>query len=103
MKKLRFLIFGFCLLASSCSTVSTVAYLGDRLTPTTAVDIFYSAHDVTKPYKVIGHLSCTNAGTDYVKKQMSAYAVKIGADAIVITGTEGNEGALAVADALKYN
>jgi hypothetical protein len=94
---------GFCLLFSSCVTVS---YLGDKLPPTTSVDVYYSAHDVTKAYKVIGHLTCPNAGTDYDKKMLSSYAQKIGADAIVITGTDAtknDQAAVVNADALKYN
>ncbi len=97
------LALGLCLLVSSCVTVS---YLGDTLPPTTSVDIYYSAHDVTKNYKVIGHLSCPNGGTDFAKKELSAYAQKIGADAIVITGTDAtknDQAAVVNADALKYN
>jgi hypothetical protein len=103
MKKYHTILIGLCLLLSSCVTVS---YLGDKLPPTTSVDIFYSAHDVTKPYKVIGHLTCPNGGTDLTKTQLSTYAKKIGADAIVITGTDAtkdNQAAVVTADALKYN
>jgi len=101
-----FTIAGLCLLLSSCATVT---YFGDTVTPaTTNVDVFYSAHDVTKQYKVIGHLNYPYSGSqDVVKAKFVAYAQKIGADAIVITGstvnTNGTTGSDVVnADALKY-
>ena len=102
MKNYHIIFFGLCLLLSSCM----VTYLGDRLSPTTSVDIYYSAHDVKKDYKVIGHMTFPNAGQNYVKAKFIAYAKKVGADAVVITGTEGtrdNQAAIVTADALKYN
>ena len=47
------------------------------------------------------------AGQDFVKKQMSNYAMKIGADAIIITGSTvtnsgSNSSNVINADALKY-
>jgi hypothetical protein len=107
MKNLHiFIIAGLCLLLSSCATVT---YFGDTVTPaTTNVDVFYSAHDVTKPYKVIGHLNYLYGGDQAtVKAKFVAYAQKIGADAIVIIGrtidTGGKTGSDVVnADALKY-
>ena len=107
MKNLHiFVIAGLCLLLSSCATVS---YFGDTLTPaTTNIDVFYSTHDVTKQYKVIGHLNYPDSDSpDVVKAKFVAYAQKIGADAIVITGssvdTRGQSGSNVInADALKY-
>src|SRR5580693_8855890 len=90
MKNYRIFLIGVCLLLSSCAL--PINYFGDRLAPTNTVDIYYSAHDVTKAYKVIGHLTCANAmDQEKVKTQLSAYAKTIGADAIVITGTDGNK------------
>ena len=103
MKNYQIAILGLCLLLSSCTV--PVAYFGDKLTPTANVDIFYSAHDVTRPYKVIGHLTYPNFAQDQVKAKLSAYAKTIGADAIVITGTDAtkdNQAAVVNADALKY-
>jgi hypothetical protein len=104
MKKLHYLVIGLCLLVSACSQVM---YFGDTLPATTSVDVFYSAHDVTRQYKVIGHLNCGYGPQDQVKKYLTNYAKKIGADAIVITGstvTEGTKSGSDVinADALKY-
>ncbi|MBS1526312.1 MAG: hypothetical protein JST19_11725 [Bacteroidetes bacterium] len=93
---------GISLLLSSCM----VTYIGDKLSPTTSVDVFYSAHDVTKPYKVIGHMTYPNSGKEGVKDKFVKYGKSIGADAIVITGTESTsdtQSAYVNADALKYN
>ena len=92
------------LLLSSCSAL--VNYIGDKYPSTTTVDIFYSAHDVKKEYKVIGHLTYPNAGTDAVRSAMENYGKKIGADAIVIIGIESSKDAqstVVTADALKYD
>jgi 5,10-methylenetetrahydrofolate reductase len=104
MKKYLLLITGICLLFSSCAV--PITYFGDRLTPTNSVEIYYSAHDVKHEYKVIGHLTCQNfANQDEVKQKLSDYAKKIGADAVVILGTDNSkndQAAIVTADALKY-
>ncbi len=103
MKNYHIILISICLLLSSCATVT---YFGDKLTPTTSVDIFYSAHDVKKEYKVIGHLTFPNSGQERVKTKLTEYAKSIGADAIVILGTDAtkdNQAAVVNADALKYN
>ena len=104
MKTYQIIVMVLCLFAlTSCGTVT---YFGDRLAPTTSVDIYYSAHDVTKPYKVIGHLTYPNSKQETVKAKMTDYAKSIGADAIIISGTEStkdNQAQYVNADALKYN
>ena len=105
MKSYHFIIAGLCLLLSSCALQAT--YFGDTLAPTNSIDIYYSAHDVKKEYKVIGHLTCPNVGSqDEVKATLSERAKKAGADAIVIVGTDATKAdpaAVVNADALKYN
>ena len=107
MKNYHIIIIGLCLLLSSCAPA--INYFGDKLPPTTSVDVFYSAHDVTKPYKVIGHLSYLYVDSqDVIKAQLTAYAQKIGADALIITGSTINNGSksgsdVVNADAVKYN
>jgi hypothetical protein len=104
MKNHRIILAGLCLLLSSC--VAMVTYIGDKYPPSTTVDVYYSAHDVTKNFKVIGHMSYPNYGQENVKKAFIKYAQSIGADAVVITGTESTkdtESAYVDADALKYN
>jgi hypothetical protein len=93
-------------LFAACGAIRP-SYFGDKLPPTTSVDLFYSTHNVKQPYKVIGHLTMPNIGQEAVKSKMLDYAKTIGADAIVITGsTVDNGGKFAPnvvnADALKY-
>jgi hypothetical protein len=104
MKNYQILMAGLLLFLSSCAVPS---YFGDKLAPTTSVDLFYSTHDVTKPYRVIGHLNFPNGNQDEVKEQLIAAAKKVGADAIVITGSTVNNGGrfssdVVNAEALKY-
>jgi hypothetical protein len=105
MKNYQIATLALCLLLTSCAV--PVTYFGDRLTPTTNIEIYYSAHDVKQQYKVIGHLTCANSNNqEAVKSKLSAYAEQIGADAIVILGTDAtkdNQAAVVNADALKYN
>ena len=107
MKNYHILFLSLCLLLSSCAAVAP-SYFGDKLPPTTSVDVYYSAHDVTKQYKVIGHLTLENFGQEWVKAKFIAYAKTIGADAIIITGStvdlSGKSGGSDIvnADALKY-
>jgi hypothetical protein len=102
MKKHFIFFASLGLLLSGCVTVS---YFGDKLEPTSHVDIFYAAHDVMRNYKVIGHLACNNFSQEKVKLELTDYAKKIGADAIIITGTDAtknDQAAVINADALKY-
>lgn len=105
MKNYHFIILGLCLSLSSCVLQAT--YFGDTLASTNSINVYYSAHDVKKEYKVIGHLTCPNIGSqDEVKATLIARAKKAGADAIVIVGTDAtkdNPAAVVNADALKYN
>ncbi len=103
MKTLKYLIIGFGLMLSSCSV--PVTYFGDKYPPTNNVDVFYSAHDVKRPYKVIGHMAYPNLDQEHVLQKFTDFAKSIGADAIVISGTEAtkdNVAAAVNADALKY-
>src|ERR1700753_725937 len=102
MKKLHLIVLSVCYLLTSCATAT---YFGDKYPPTTTVDTYYSAHDVKKDYKVIGHLTYPNLNHETVKNSLVIAAMKIGADAIIITGTDAtkdNQAAVVTADALKY-
>ena len=105
MKNYHFVIVALCLLLSACAI--PVTYFGDRLQPTNNVEIYYSAHDVKREYKVIGHLTCANCNDqETVKTQLVNYARQIGADAIIIVGsdaTKNGQDAVINADALKYD
>ena len=108
MKNHHLLLISLCLLLSACGVIKP-DYFGDKFPPTNSVEIFYSAHDVKQPYKVIGHLTITNViGQDSVKAKFIAYGKTIGADAIVITGNTVNNGTkfssdIVNADALRYD
>lgn len=102
----NFLLILSILVFVGCGIVQPT-YFGDKLPPTSSVDLFYSTHDVKQPYKVIGHLTIPNIGQEAVKAKLIEYGKTIGADAIVITGntvdTGGKTGSDIVnADALKY-
>lgn len=93
-------------LLTACGAVQP-SYFGDKLPPTSSVDLFYSTLDVKQPYKVIGHLTIPNIGQEMVKNKLKDYAKTIGADAIVVTGNTVNDGMksgsdIVNADALKY-
>ena len=101
------LLFASIVLLTACAAIQP-SYFGDKLPPTTSVDLFYSAHDAKQPYKVIGHLTIPNVmKQDSIKSRLTAYTKTIGADAIVITGNTVNNGGKSAsdvvnADALKY-
>jgi len=101
------LLFVSIVLLTACAALQP-SYFGDKFPATTSVDLYYSTHDVKRPYKVIGHLTIPNVmKQDTIKSKLLAYGKKIGADAIVITGnTVDNGGKYASdvvnADALKY-
>jgi hypothetical protein len=101
------LLFISIALLTACAALQP-SYFGDKLPPTNSVDLFYSAHDVKQPYKVIGHLTIPNVmKQDSIKSKLVAYAKTIGADAIVITGNTVDNGGkftsdIVNADALKY-
>lgn len=92
---------------TACAVIQP-SYFGDKFPATTTVDLFYSAHDVKQPYKVIGHLTMPNVmKQDSIKAKLTSFAKTIGADAIVINGNTVNDGGKTLsdivnADALKY-
>jgi|SRR3569833_2021121 len=97
-------ILSLSLLLAGCAVVS---YVGDKYPPSNSIEVFYSAHDVTKSYKVIGHMTYSaSEGTEAIKSKFVEYGKSVGADAVVITGNMGlkdSEHAYVTADALKYN
>ena len=101
------LLFVSIVFLAACAAIQP-SYFGDRFPATTSVDLFYSTHDVKKPYKVIGHLTIPNVmKQDSIKARLAAYGKTIGADAIVISGNTVNNGSKSAsdivnADALKY-
>lgn len=105
IQKINFLCYLPFMFLSSCITTS---YIGDKLVPTNRVDVFYSAKDVKKDYKVIGHISSeTGMGEERAKQMIIGKAKIVGADAIIITGidyTGGEDSSpYSKAEAIKYN
>lgn len=98
-------LFALATLVSSCATIS---YMGDQMAATTNVDVFYAAKDVSKKYKVIGHIyASTGMNADKVKQKILTKARAVGADGVIILGvsTAGmgdNTDTVQQADAIKY-
>lgn len=108
MKKLP-AIFVFILSAATLlSSCATTSYMGDQLTATTNVDVFYAARDVKKPYKVIGHIyASTTINADKVKASILSKARAVGADGVIILGisaigTGKDAETIQQSDAIKY-
>jgi hypothetical protein len=105
MKNQVLLIAVILLLISSC-VIIPVTYFGDRLPPTTSIEIYYSAHDVKHEYKVIGHLTCPNfLDQEEVKSKLSDYAKNCRCRCRSYLGTDkskDSQAAIVTADALKY-
>ncbi|KIO78913.1 hypothetical protein TH53_00995 [Pedobacter lusitanus] len=90
---------------SSCA--ATISYVGDTMTPTTNVDVFYAAKDVKKEYKVIGHLfTQTTVNENKAKQRIIDKAKKIGADGVIIIGVDFTGGSDSTpflkSEAIKY-
>ncbi|MBN9297325.1 MAG: hypothetical protein J0I41_09950 [Filimonas sp.] len=92
-------------LLSSCATTS---YMGDKLPPTSNVDVFYASKDVKKEYKVIGHIYApTTLKADKIKESILTKAKNVGADGVIILGiaTAGSgkdSETIQQADVIKY-
>jgi len=100
MKKQYFLIVLLFMLAS-CSLPAE--YTGDKFPRTKHVDIYYSANDVKRPYKVMGHLVGHKYYKEAEEKNLSQMAKSKGADAIIILPDDGAKPIRVHAEVLKYN
>lgn len=97
-------LFAVVLLAS-CATTS---YIGDTLTPSEKIDVYYAARDVKREYKVIGHISAaTGTSENDAKAKIVEKAKAVGADGVIILGLDFTGGKDSTpfekADAIKYN
>ena len=103
--KVSSLLLGLTLLISSCRTVS---YMGDKLPPTSKLDVYYDTKDVKKNYKVIGHIyASTLIRAEKSREAILTKAKSAGADAVIIpkitTNTNGKTTeSYQEADAIKY-
>jgi hypothetical protein len=81
---LQIFLLAFFALLTSCTTTD---YLGKTYPPTQHVDVFYSPHDVTRAYEVMGEIRAE--GDDIVsyasmQQKLVQEAMQKGADAILI-------------------
>lgn len=88
----------------SCAPTS---YIGEKLTPTDHIDVFYASKDVKKEYRVIGHISLISEPIeDKTTVQLIKKAKSVGADGIIILGPDFTRGKDVTpferADAIKY-
>ena len=72
----------FCLLLSAC--VQPLKYVGEKNTPTTSVAVVTSEDEISKPHKVVGHLTIHKYSPAIMRKYLEKHAKEIGADAIII-------------------
>src|SRR3569833_968626 len=97
-------ILSLSLLLAGCAVVS---YVGDKYPPSNSIEVFYSAHDVTKSYKVIGLMTYSaSEGTEAIKSKFVEYGISVVADAVVITGNMGlknNKHTKKTTETQKYN
>jgi hypothetical protein len=103
MKNL-YAIAAFCLLLSACAQPGV--YVGTQLPRTKKVDVFHSATEVKRHYRVIGRLVERNYSDDIMVKQVAFDAKKVGGDAVIIIGVDASVTGRAdrvSADVLKYD
>lgn len=63
-----------------------VDYLGDSYTPTSHVDVYFSAADVTEGYLVMGHATADGDDTEALQETLIEKARESGADGIIFEG-----------------
>lgn len=104
--KMKHYLIAITLLFFLSSCAMPIVYSGYTLPQTNSVEVFYSAGEVHKDYKVMGRMVSHDYGKEIVKKEFEKYAKKIGADAVIIIGVDksinGKPNRI-VADAVKYN
>lgn len=86
------------MLLSACS--QPVVYNGDRLPKTKMTEVYYSASEVKRPYKVIGHIKAHKYADNIVKRDLIYFGKSVGADAVIVTGGDNK---YVNADAIKFN
>ena len=87
---IRYLLVFFVssLLLTSCATTE---YMGKTYTPTTHVDVFFDASDISRSFETMG--TAKTEGTEYltfelIEQQLVKDAMSKGADAIIIEGMD---------------
>lgn len=97
MKKHFYIALLLCTLLTACSLPPT--YMGETLPPTHKVDIYYSAGEVKRDYKVMGHLTSHKYIKSAIERNMVNYAKKEGGDGVIIMPAANNR---IEAEVIKY-
>lgn len=83
-----FFFLGTALLLSACSTVLPT-YFGAKYPSTDNVQTFYAAKDITRPYKVIGHMVAAITDREWThdeaRKRLTERAKQVGANGIIFS------------------
>ncbi len=99
MKKYLYL-FVLCILLTGCS--QPITYNGQKFPKTKRTDIYYATGEVTRPYKVMGRFKTHKYSEGILKAELVNFGQKIGADAIIILGTDSVKTNHLDAVAVKY-
>jgi hypothetical protein len=99
MNKYLFIAVAFVLLLSGCG--QPIVYSGDKFPRTKAIEIYYSAKDIQRPYKVIGHIKAHKYSDNIERIDLIHFGKSIGADAVIVLGNDGKK--YVSADAIKFN
>ena len=104
MRKYFFIAVCFWMLLISCSQPSI--YTGIKYPKTKSVDIFYSASEVKRPYKVMGRIIAHKYSREILRQNLAHDARRAGADAVIIIGDDSSvtgKPNRITADAIKYD
>lgn len=81
-------VLGIVLCLSACSLWSPT-YFGTKYPVTNTVETFYSANDIKRPYKVIGHMvapiSRSASGQERTRLSLVEQAKKVGGDGLIFS------------------
>lgn len=94
---------GFCLLLSAC--VQPLKYVGEKNAPTTSMAVVTSEDEISKPHKVVGHLTIHKYSPAIMRKYLERHAKEVGADAVIIppdNTLKSASGSITV-DVIKYD
>ncbi len=90
-----FLVFSILIMLLFSTCTPQVHYLGDRLQPTTEIDVYYDENDVEWEYRTIGKMTHSNM-LDYeaetIKNKMIQKAKANGGDGIIFLDVQNIQG-----------
>lgn len=88
---LHIVLCALCVCIAGCTTTD---YIGKTYPPTPHVDVFFSSHDVTHAYEVMGQIRAEGddiVSYDSMQQKLVQEAMQKGADAILIEQVETTE------------